>query len=86
MQVAKDLKMNYSSAKSLIHYYKNNKRPAPDFISKVLHSKRQATFAALSSHKDHELKLKIEVKLNKTLVHSYNYYEALQAQEATLEE
>ena len=29
-KAAKELRMNYSSAKSLIHYYKTEKRPIPD--------------------------------------------------------
>jgi hypothetical protein len=40
--VAKELRMNYSSAKSLIHYYKKEKRPAPEQVKKIICKKKEA--------------------------------------------
>ncbi|CAK90648.1 unnamed protein product (macronuclear) [Paramecium tetraurelia] len=75
-EVAKALNLNYSSAKSLIHYYKNNKRSAPSAVLDVLSGKK--SLVCQVSQKIDKKKynnLKIEVRQKNQILHSYNYYE-----------
>ncbi|CAD8159064.1 unnamed protein product [Paramecium octaurelia] len=75
-QVAKALDLNYSSAKSLIHYYKNNKRSIPIVIIDVLNTKKIAGYKT-SKTIPQANNLKIEVREDNKLIHSYSFYEHL---------
>ncbi|CAD8048763.1 unnamed protein product [Paramecium sonneborni] len=74
-EVAKALNLNYSSAKSLIHYYKNNKRSAPSEIIDVLNGKKSLVCQISNKIDKKYNNLKIEVRQNNQILHSYNYYE-----------
>ncbi|CAD8136866.1 unnamed protein product [Paramecium pentaurelia] len=74
-EVAKVLNLNYSSAKSLIHYYKNNKRSAPLAVLDVLSGKKQLVCRVSQKIDKIYNNLKIEVRSNNQILHSYNYYE-----------
>ncbi|CAD8072516.1 unnamed protein product [Paramecium sonneborni] len=76
-QAAKELRMNYSSAKSLIHYYKTEKRPVPDQVKKLIDKKKQASFCSILQKNGRDLTLLVEIKLNHEIVASYNYFEKL---------
>ncbi|CAD8066193.1 unnamed protein product [Paramecium sonneborni] len=76
-QAAKELRMNYSSAKSLIHYYKTEKRPVPDQVKKLIDKQKQATFCSIMQKNQSDLTLIVEIKLNQEIVNSYNYFEKL---------
>ncbi|CAD8043741.1 unnamed protein product [Paramecium primaurelia] len=74
-EVAKVLNLNYSSAKSLIHYYKNNKRSAPLEVLDVLSGKKQLVCRVSQKIDKKYNNLKIEVRSNNQILHFYNYYE-----------
>ncbi|CAK55732.1 unnamed protein product (macronuclear) [Paramecium tetraurelia] len=76
-EVAKALNLNYSSAKSLIHYYKNNKRSAPSAVLEVLSGKKVLVCRVSQKIDKKYNNLKIEVRQNNQILHSYNYYEPL---------
>ncbi|CAD8149453.1 unnamed protein product [Paramecium octaurelia] len=76
-QAAKELKMNYSSAKSLIHYYKTEKRPVPDQVKKLIGQKKQASFCSIKQNNQDGAKLVVEIQLNHQIINSYNYYQKL---------
>ncbi|CAD8049936.1 unnamed protein product [Paramecium sonneborni] len=76
-EVAKTLNLNYSSAKSLIHYYKNNKRSAPIAILDVLNTKKTTGYRVSKTTSQTKNNLKIEVRENNKLIHSYCFYEHL---------
>ncbi|CAD8046136.1 unnamed protein product [Paramecium primaurelia] len=75
-EVAKALDLNYSSAKSLIHYYKNNKRSIPVVILDLLNTKKTTGYK-VSKTIPQTNNLKIEVRENNMLINSYSYYEHL---------
>ncbi|CAD8159672.1 unnamed protein product [Paramecium octaurelia] len=78
-QVAKSLGMNYSSAKSLIHYYKNNKRPIPAAISSILNQNKACGVRKTKSGND---KMLVSVQVQKSTIHKYNYYQLLKIQQS----
>ncbi|CAD8069176.1 unnamed protein product [Paramecium sonneborni] len=80
-QVAHDLKLNYSSAKSLIHYYKNNKRPAPVQVVDVLNGKKPCPYKNIHNYQNAQYNLKIEVWLKHSFIKAYNFFERLKKQE-----
>ncbi|CAK76265.1 unnamed protein product (macronuclear) [Paramecium tetraurelia] len=80
-QVADDLKLNYSSAKSLIHYYKNHKRPAPNQVVDVLNGKKPCLYKNMQNNQNAYNNLKIEVWLKHSFIKAYNFYERLRKQE-----
>lgn len=69
------MNLNYSSAKSLIHYYKNNKRSAPSAVLDVLSGKKSLVCRVSSKIDKKYNNLKIEVRKKNQILHSYNYYE-----------
>ncbi|CAD8053955.1 unnamed protein product [Paramecium primaurelia] len=76
-EVAKTLDLNYSSAKSLIHYYKSNKRSVPVAILDVLNTKKTTGYRVSKTIPQTNKNLKIEVRENNELIHSYCFYEHL---------
>ncbi|CAD8103416.1 unnamed protein product [Paramecium primaurelia] len=76
-QAAKELKMNYSSAKSLIHYYKTEKRPVPDQVKKLIGQKKQASFCQIEQKNIDGAKLFVEIQVNHQIINSYNYFQKL---------
>ncbi|CAK71210.1 unnamed protein product (macronuclear) [Paramecium tetraurelia] len=76
-EVAKTLDLNYSSAKSLIHYYKNNKRSVPVAILDVLNTKKTTGYRVSKTIPQNNKNLKIEVRENNELIRSYCFYEDL---------
>ncbi|CAD8051973.1 unnamed protein product [Paramecium sonneborni] len=74
-EVAKALNLNYSSAKSLIHYYKNNKRSAPSSIIDVLSGKKSIVCQISEKIDKKYNNLKIVVRQNDQILNSYNYFE-----------
>ncbi|CAD8062382.1 unnamed protein product [Paramecium sonneborni] len=77
-QVAKSLGMNYSSAKSLIHYYKNNKRPIPTAISSILNQKKHC---GIRKTKNGSENMFVVVKVQKNTIKKYNFYQLLKKQQ-----
>ncbi|CAK76266.1 unnamed protein product (macronuclear) [Paramecium tetraurelia] len=77
-QVAKSLGINYSSAKSLIHYYKNNKRPIPSAISSILN---QAKPCGIKKTKHGNKNMFVVVQIQKNTIKQYNFYQLLQQQQ-----
>ncbi|CAD8062380.1 unnamed protein product [Paramecium sonneborni] len=80
-EVAQDLKLNYSSAKSLIHYYKNNKRPIPVQVADVLNGKRPCPYKSIQNCQNTQNQLKIEVWLKHQFIKAYSFFETLNKQE-----
>ncbi|CAD8109402.1 unnamed protein product [Paramecium primaurelia] len=76
-QVAKSLSINYSSAKSLIHYYKNNKRPIPSAISSILN---QSKPCGIKQTKNGNKNMFVVVQIQKETIKKYNFYQSLQQQ------
>ncbi|CAD8055328.1 unnamed protein product [Paramecium primaurelia] len=77
-QVAKSLNMNYSSAKSLIHYYKNNKRPIPAAISSILN---QNKICKIKKSKNGNDNMFVAVQIQKNTINTYNFYQLLKIQQ-----
>ncbi|CAD8055330.1 unnamed protein product [Paramecium primaurelia] len=80
-QVADDLKLNYSSAKSLIHYYKYNKRPIPFQVADVLNGKKPCLYKSMQNDQNTYNNLKIEVWLKNSFIKAYNFFERIKKQE-----
>ncbi|CAD8159676.1 unnamed protein product [Paramecium octaurelia] len=80
-QVADDLKLNYSSAKSLIHYYKYNKRPVPFQVADVLNGKKPCLYKSMQNYQNEHNNLKIEVWLKHSFIQAYNFFERIKTQE-----
>ncbi|CAD8045275.1 unnamed protein product [Paramecium primaurelia] len=71
-QVAKSLGMNYSSAKSLIHYYKKNKRPTPTAITSIINLKKTCDVKETRKGNDNFF---VDIRINKKSIRKYNYYQ-----------
>ncbi|CAD8072959.1 unnamed protein product [Paramecium primaurelia] len=76
-QAAKELRMNYSSAKSLIHYYKTEKRPIPDQVKNLIIKNKQAQICSIEKKNEQHLTLFVEIKINHEIINSYNYFQKL---------
>ncbi|CAD8051530.1 unnamed protein product [Paramecium primaurelia] len=73
-QVAKQLGMNYSSAKSLIHYYKNNKRPTPTAISSIITLNKAC---GIKKTRQGNNNFFVDIRIKKKRIRKYNYYQLL---------
>ncbi|CAK91535.1 unnamed protein product (macronuclear) [Paramecium tetraurelia] len=71
-QVAKSLRMNYSSAKSLIHYYKKNKRPIPTAISSIISLNKTCIIKETIQGNDNFF---VDIRINQKSIRKYNYYQ-----------
>ncbi|CAD8065358.1 unnamed protein product [Paramecium sonneborni] len=78
-QVAKSLGMNYSSAKSLIHYYKNAKRPIPTAISSIINLNKTCGFKKLRKGNDNFF---VDIQLKKKSIRKYNYHQRLKEEQS----
>ncbi|CAD8069174.1 unnamed protein product [Paramecium sonneborni] len=81
-QVAKSLGMNYSSAKSLIHYYKNNKRPIPTAISNILNQKK---LCGIRKTRNGNENMFVLVQVHKNTIKKYNFYQLLKMPQKNLQ-